>query len=209
MHAGNGREYRLPELPNFSVEGFCEETRIICEFLGCYFHCHTCQPFRDVPTMGKETLAERYERTMTRIEQITQAGYEVKIVWECDFDRDGIVEEKPELLTHPIVQHTALNTRDALYGGRTEAICPYHTREGNETVQYCDIMSLYPYVCKYGKFPVGHPKIHVGDTCKDVAACQKMEGLMKCSIVPPKFCITRSCLPDITRSFYSVSVCFV
>jgi G:T-mismatch repair DNA endonuclease (very short patch repair protein) len=66
--------------------------------------------------MGKETLAKRYERTMTRIEQITQAGYEVKIACECDFHREGIVEEKPELSTHPIVQQTALNTRDALYG---------------------------------------------------------------------------------------------
>jgi G:T-mismatch repair DNA endonuclease (very short patch repair protein) len=72
--------------------------------------------------MGKEILAERYERTMTRIEQITQAGYEVKIMWECDFDREGILDEKSELLTHPIVQHAALNTRHALYGGRTEAI---------------------------------------------------------------------------------------
>jgi G:T-mismatch repair DNA endonuclease (very short patch repair protein) len=45
--------------------------------------------------MRKGTLAERYERTMTRIEQITKAGYEVKIVWECDLDREGNVEKKP------------------------------------------------------------------------------------------------------------------
>jgi hypothetical protein len=95
MHARNGREYRLPELPNFNVDGYCEETRTVYEFLNCYFHGHTCQPFRDVPTMGKKTLTQRYERTVTRIEQITQAGYEVKFFWECD--REGIVEEKPEL----------------------------------------------------------------------------------------------------------------
>ena len=185
-HARNGLEYRLPELPNFSVDAYCEETRIVYEFLGCYVHGHTCQPFRDVPTQSKETLADRYERTMTGIDQITQAGYEVKIAWECDFDREVMVDEKPELLTHPIVQQTALNTRDALYGGRTEAICLYHNTSEQETVQYCDIMSLYPYFCKYGKYPVAHPTIHVGDTCKNVAACLKMEGLMKCSIVPPK-----------------------
>ena len=111
---------------------------------------------------------------MTRIEQITQAGYEVKIAWECDFDREGIVEEKPELLTHPIVQQAALTTRDALYGGRREAICLYHKTREDETVQYCEIMTLYPYVCKNQKLPIGHPIIHVGDTCKDVAACLKM-----------------------------------
>jgi hypothetical protein len=27
-------------------------------------------------------------------------------------------------------------------------------------------MSLYPYICKYFKFPVGDPFIHVGDPCK-------------------------------------------
>jgi len=73
-HARNGREYRLPELPNFSVDGYCEETRTVYEFLGCYFHGHTCQSFRDVPTQSKETLADRYERTMTRLEQITRQG---------------------------------------------------------------------------------------------------------------------------------------
>jgi hypothetical protein len=31
-------------------------------------------------------------------------------------------------------------------------------------------MSLYPYICKYFKFPVGHPVIHVGDACKDKEA---------------------------------------
>jgi len=54
-----------------------------------------------------------------------------------------------------------------------------------ESVQYCDIMSLYPYICKYFKFPIGHPIIHVGDACADIEACLKMGGLMKCKIVPP------------------------
>jgi hypothetical protein len=49
MHARNGREYRLPELPNFSVDGYCAETRTVYEFLGCYYHGHTCiRCFRDV-----------------------------------------------------------------------------------------------------------------------------------------------------------------
>jgi G:T-mismatch repair DNA endonuclease (very short patch repair protein) len=54
--------------------------------------------------MGEINLAERYERTLARIEQITQAGYQVKIQWECEFDEAGIVNQKPELLTHHIVE---------------------------------------------------------------------------------------------------------
>jgi len=35
LPARNGREYRLPELPHFSVDGFCAETRTVFEFIGC------------------------------------------------------------------------------------------------------------------------------------------------------------------------------
>ena len=177
------REYNVPELPQFSVDGYCPETRTIYEFFGCYFHGHTCQPFRDVITTSGDTLAERYERTMSRLEQITRSGYLVKVQWECEFDESGIVRQKPQLLTHPIVQQSPLRTRDALYGGRTEAMCLYRKARENETIQYVDVMSLYPYICKYFKFPVGHPVIHVGDACGDIDACLSMEGLIRCSIV--------------------------
>ena len=48
QHGRNGREYRLPELPHLSVDGFCPETKTVYEFMGCYFHGHICQTFRDV-----------------------------------------------------------------------------------------------------------------------------------------------------------------
>jgi len=84
-HARNGREYRPPELPHYSVDGYCRETRTVYEFLGCYYHGCTCQPFRDVKTMGGETLAERYEKTMARIEQITRARITTTTVRDCHF----------------------------------------------------------------------------------------------------------------------------
>ena len=140
---------------------------------------------------------------MNRIEQITRADYNVKIQWECEFDESKVVEEKPELLTHSIVQHSPLRTRDALYGGRTEAMRLHYKICEHETVQYCDVISVYPFICKYFKFPIGHPIIHIGEICKNVDACLKMEGLMKCTVVPPKNSIVRSSLTDKTRSFYS------
>jgi G:T-mismatch repair DNA endonuclease (very short patch repair protein) len=60
------------------------------------------------------TLAEWYERTMSRLEQITEAGYHVNIQWKCEFDNERIVNQKQELLTHPIVEQSPLHTRDAL-----------------------------------------------------------------------------------------------
>ena len=72
------------------------------------------------------------------------AGYTVKMMWECRFDEEKIVEKKPELLTHSIVRHSPLHIRDALYGGRTEALRLHHNIAENveETIQYCDVMSL-------------------------------------------------------------------
>jgi len=59
----------------------------------------------------------------------------------------------------------------------------YKARE-IETNQCVDVMLLYPYISKYFNFPVGLPIIHVGDACNDMKACLRMDGLMKCSIVP-------------------------
>jgi len=179
QHARNGREYRPPELPHYIVNDYCVEKRTVYEFLGCYYHGCTCQPCRDVKTNSGEKLAERYEQTLSRIEQINRAGYQVKIQWECKFDEAGIVEHKPELLVNSIVKHAPLITRDAVYGGRTKGMwLHYKIRVGEESVQYCDVMSLFPYICKYFKFPIGHPIIHVGDACADKKACLKMDGLM-------------------------------
>jgi hypothetical protein len=121
---------------------------------------------------------------MTRLEQITKAGYDVEVVWECDFDMD-ILPKHPELMSHTLLQQTPLKTRDALYGSRTEAMCVCKEVEQDvETIQYCDVMSLYPYVCKYGKFPLGHPTIHAGDDCRDIDAMLQKEGIIKCCVMP-------------------------
>jgi hypothetical protein len=98
-----------------------------------------------------------------------------------------VLPKHPELKSQPIVQYSPLKTRDALYGGRTEDMrLHYKIWEGEETIQYVDVTSLYPYVCKYFKFPIGHPTIHVGEACLDVDAMLKKEGLIKCLILPPE-----------------------
>jgi len=134
MLGSNGREYNVPELPHCSVDGYCPEARTIYEFFGCYFHGQTCQPFRDVINTSGDSLAERYERTMSRLEQITRSGYLVKAQCDFEFDESVVVKQKPELITHPIVQQSPQRTRDALYGGRTETICLYHKARENETI---------------------------------------------------------------------------
>jgi G:T-mismatch repair DNA endonuclease (very short patch repair protein) len=86
LHGRNGEERRVPELPNIHVDDLREETRTVFEFNGCYFHRLTCMPFRGLLiACGGGTLAERYEQTMSRLERIKRAGYQVVVQWECDF----------------------------------------------------------------------------------------------------------------------------
>ena len=46
---------------------------------------------RDHKTLDEVKLAERYENTMSRIEQIAAARYTVKLMWECKFNAAKIV----------------------------------------------------------------------------------------------------------------------
>jgi len=198
IHGRNGREFKVPELPHFSVDGYGPEIRTIYEFFGCHWHGRTCQPVRYDTTLHGDALAERYDRTMSNMEQMTREGYLVKFQLESEFADAG----RAELLAQSLVQKSKLRNRDALYGGRTEVMRLHYKARENETIQHVDIISLYPYLCKYFKFPVGQPTIHV--------ACQRMDGLIKCSIVPPEKLyhplslsdlIINSCFACVERSF--------
>jgi G:T-mismatch repair DNA endonuclease (very short patch repair protein) len=73
--------------------------------------------------LGGEILAQRYERTQSRLKEIVQAGFTVVTEWEGTWDRAKITEQKTELLTHPIESRSPLRKRDALYGGRRGRVC--------------------------------------------------------------------------------------
>ena len=66
---------------------------------------------------------------MASLQHITSAGYNVEVVWDCQSDK-GILPHHRELKQHPIIQHAPLNTCDALYWGRNEAmVLHYAIRE--------------------------------------------------------------------------------
>ena len=75
-------------------------------------------------------------------------------------------------------------TRDALYGWRIEAMrLHYRVKEGKETIQYLNVMSLYQWVCKYSMFLVCHPTIHL--ECKHVPTMLAKE-LLRCTVLLPR-----------------------
>lgn len=131
MHGRNGREYRLPKLPKLIVDGFCAETQTVYKFLGCFWHGHTCLPFHDVCTMFGKTMAERFEQTTDRFEQITQAGYQVVVQWECEFV-DEILARQAEMKKHSVFDHDPLNTRMPFAeDGRMPCVSTIRCEKGN------------------------------------------------------------------------------
>ncbi|XP_046428514.1 uncharacterized protein LOC124183710 [Neodiprion fabricii] len=206
-HAGNGREFRIPEtgrkVDGYHVAG--DGTRHVYEFHGCFWHgCRKCLRInRDRRSVNGETLDRRYEETRAKISRMRELGYRVTEQWECEFDRS--LRENEEMreyvATHPLIAGTAtseaLNPRDAFYGGRTGNASRYYevktdaTGNAYEEIRYVDVCSLYPFICKNGRFPVGHPTVYVGEECKLLtgsSGCDitRVEGLIKCRVLPPR-----------------------
>ncbi|CAC5394811.1 unnamed protein product [Mytilus coruscus] len=75
-----------------------------------------------------------------------------------------------------------LEPRDAFYGGRTEAFKLYSEATSTHKIKYYDVTSLYPYINKTGKIPLGHPNI----ITENFEHISNYEGLIKCKILPPR-----------------------
>ncbi|XP_055389973.1 uncharacterized protein LOC129618958 [Condylostylus longicornis] len=187
QHAAKEREAIVAGV---KVDGYCQETNQVFEFYGCYFHGHpSCLPHkRDKPLYDdlNDTLNHRYARTIEKSSRLRNLGYEVVEMWACDFESLLSTKQKEHLKNHPLVNCTPLYPRDAFYGGRTGNTFSYYKCKNAEKINYIDVCSLYPYVCKYGKFPIGHPKIHIGNTKCYSLNLQNINGLIKCKILPPE-----------------------
>ena len=120
------------------------------------------------------------------MQKIENAGYKVVSIWGCVFRK--LLSENPgfenELCSHTYVKNSPVNIRDALYGGRTKATKTYYRVEEGEKIHYVDVISLYPYICKYGKIPLGQPKVYVGADCPPDSLDR--EGIIKCKVLDPR-----------------------
>ena len=79
-----------------------------------------------------------------------------------------------------------LQPRDALFGGRTNSTKLYHEIDEStqDELKYIDVCSLYPFICKYGHFPLGHPTILSQENI-DKDNMGQYQGLIKCKVLPP------------------------
>lgn len=128
---------------------------------------------------GGQSAEQLHARTLQRAFELEQQhGYEVHMVWECDWKQK--LQRHPEL--RQLDSKAAANVpgpmdlrRHALFGGRVEPYTLFYKCDpAVEEVIVLDIVSftmkltvhthlhqvsLYPYVMKYRPFPLGHPEI--------------------------------------------------
>jgi G:T-mismatch repair DNA endonuclease (very short patch repair protein) len=87
----DGKEKTIPapdrKLP-YRVDGYCEETNTVYEFHGCIWHgCPKCFDREYInPITGKQ-MAHLHEATIAREKAITNAGYNLQVMWECGYTK--------------------------------------------------------------------------------------------------------------------------
>ena len=185
-HVRNGGEQKVrTEKGEEFVDGLDGKT--VYEFMGCLWHgCPTCckqQRHRYYGANPDRTLAELYEATEAKMQRLQRAGFQVKVQWECVWDK--------EVKSHPSIQSflptmtttPPLQPRDAFFGGRTGAVSLYHQAGPGEKIYYVDVISLYPWVNKTARYPLGHPTIFYEPDNQDL---DSYFGIALVTIRPPR-----------------------
>ncbi|KAG8228909.1 hypothetical protein J437_LFUL011157 [Ladona fulva] len=150
----------------------------------------------------RETMNMRYEATLKKSSLLREGGYEVVEMWECSFDT--MIRDNPGLARfiegNPLSTEPPINPRDAFFGGRTNCVRLHHKAdiEGGEVIRYLDVCSLYPYANKYRKYPIGHPKIFIGEDCLEETegTCASEESQGECRHTEAERAITGTWVSD-------------
>ena len=177
----HGRSSGERNVCGYYVDGFYNNT--VYEFHGCLYHgCVKCYKKREllnpINSFSMETL---YQKTLKKRKTIEEAGYGYVEMWECDWKRMKESEEVKQALqdfnlVEPICE------RDAFFGGRTNAVTLYKKAAEGEKMEYVDFTSLYPSVCMYAEYPIGHPQI----ITEHFDTVTNYFGLVKCKVYPPR-----------------------
>lgn len=187
-HTRNGGEQKLRvKSGTVYVDGYDAQTKTVYELHGCEFHgCPKCKPNKRHEKAWNHpdrTVEAVYQATLRKTELLKEAGYTVVEQWECSFKQ--MLKHVPGLQERVdnMSWVTPLNPRDAFFGGRTGlAKCHYKVTEGEE-IRYNDVTSLYPYINKYGTYPIAHPQIVVNPMNQNIS---DYFGLAKVDVLAPE-----------------------
>ena len=199
-HAFNGGEMRIE---NRLVDGFDIDSNTVYQFHGCFWHgCPICYKNRStINPVNEITMEELYQKTQVFSIHLRSKGYNLVEIWECQFRQDMAENVALADMYDKYKPFQPLQPREAFFGGRTNATKLYHECNDDENIRYVDFTSLYPWVCKYAKLPLGHPEVY-----RDTDIPDRVEGLIKCKVLPPQN-LLHPVLPYRTRNKLLFPLC--
>ncbi|MCP4053705.1 MAG: hypothetical protein GY739_11700, partial [Mesoflavibacter sp.] len=122
-----------------------------------------------------------FQRTMQRQRELEHQGYTVEAVWECEVQKRLRTDSKMAAAIEEIDVVMPIDPREAFFGGRVNATKLFHSCSEGERIRYLDICSLYPFVNKYCRYPIGHPSV----ITRDFKSIDNYFGLAKVRVLPP------------------------
>lgn len=149
-----GKAYRVDGYYELDGVGHC------LEYNSCLFHgCNTC--YKDVLKTAKcpfsgRTLEELSRLTRLKLEDLRRE-YRVEVKWSHEF-REDMKDEEVRRLVESMDLSDPIRIRDSFFGGRTNSTSLYSRAKEGYIMSYCDVTSLYPFINKTAKYPVGHPR---------------------------------------------------
>ena len=187
-HTRNGGEQvLLVKGGKVYVDGYDAQTQTVYEFHGCEFHgCPKCKPLKRYEKAfhhPDRTVEAVYQATLKKMDVLRTAGYTVVEQWECEFRR--MLKHFPKIQEQLNVMSwvTPLEPREAFFGGRTGLVKCHYQVVDNEEIHYKDVTSLYPFINKYGTYPIGHPQIILNPASQNI---QEYFGMAKVDVLAPE-----------------------
>ncbi|XP_041919959.1 uncharacterized protein LOC121684091 isoform X2 [Alosa sapidissima] len=182
QHALNAGEHKVGD---HMVDGFSSSSKgcVGFEFLGCYHHaCLTCYKPEEMHQTRKIKCKDVNKECLQKLENLKRNdNFTLRSIWEHDWINQKKNDSKVKEFMSKYKAPERLNPREALYGGRTNALCLYYKTQENEKIHYYDFTSLYPFVNKTKVYPTGHPTI----IFDDFQSVEKYFGLIRAKVFPP------------------------
>ncbi|MDI9312027.1 MAG: DNA polymerase [Limnohabitans sp.] len=186
------REFRVGK---YFADGYNIKNNTLYEFFGCFFHgcpkCYTDRTtvlnFKRNESFNVDFLLDKVKR---KLECYKSLGFNIIYIWECDFlEKKNL---KPYLKNFYInrknyyimkKENGNASIKESFYGGRTNNLRFWYYSNENESIEYKDVCSEYPFVLKNKLYPIGHPKIIQSNFDYTL---KSYFGFIKCIINPPK-----------------------
>ena len=188
-HAWNDGEVYLNDAKVWA-DGYYENDngKYVLAYFGCFFHgCLKCYKMTTRNPRLNQSMGDLNKKTQRWIKSVEFFRYNLTVMWECEWDAYLKSHPIDKALISSIGLTSPLNVRDALFGGRCETFSLHAKSDALHKIKYCDVQSLYPYVCKNGTYPVGHPTCLIGhELQKRGTDVKQFLGIIKCCVLPPR-----------------------